>query len=663
MNSLQGVVNQLNYNQYREQQALNNVAQQNVPVQSAGINASQSPSRLNTDAVYTTWQNPNSGPVNQNDAGLTLVHLNDNHRKVKGLAKFKTAINEIAKKVANSANAFLPVHSGDYNVGMDTKKLKLQIELLNDLGVKFAAIGNHEIDINPINLANELVNAKYVSLSSNLVMPEGCGLDKLVQSGKIAKSTVYQEKGHKYGLIGLSPPDLLKRLDPNSKMYGLNVLPREECVRVVQEEINKLKAQGINKIILVSHVGLDLDKEIAQNVDGLDIILGGHSHDLLNPLEPGVSLVNSKSNEPVLIFQNGKDAKYMGVTDAYFDDKGIVKAAIARQEKASTFDVDLKSKTLEDNILGKSPVIGTSAATYSASNVKMQENAIANFIADSVRTKMGADIGLFQSFAVRDSIEKGDITERSIDEVLPFIDAVHLVAVTGQDVLDALTVGTQTYVRQDRRPGILQVSGLTYTISPDGKPVNVMVKQNNGQYIPIDPNKEYKVAYDQYLIKGSEGFKSLARPMNVLNASYDCNADILKEAIKKLNFQPLQLKTENRIQILAKDPMASGDTPKALQKASSQNVAVAPVSQASQQQVQQQYQQQVNVRAPQLQPRVAYRMPMYPIMPPAYYYAQPPVIQPYYYAQPPVMQPMIPPPGYYYYATQGNAASPTSFVR
>lgn len=579
-----------------------------------------SPSKLNNAAIYTTWKNPNTLPISPNDSTLTILHVNDNHGNVKGLTQFKTAFNEITQKVKNAGVDLLKVHSGDYGIGRDATKLKLQIELLNDMGIQYAALGNHEFDINPVNLAKQLQNAKFVSLAANLKIPPGCGIDKLWNSGKIVASTIYQTNGHKYGLIGLSPPDLIKRLDPDDKMFGVDALPESETIKKVQEEINKLRSQGINKILLLSHVGVDLDKKIVKATDGIDIILSGHSHELLDPLETGVSIEYSASKEPVLIFQNGRDGKFFGVTDAIFDEKGIVKAAMARQESAKTFSPDKTSIAIEDQILGSSPVIGTCTNKHSVYTVKMRENPVANFIADSVRAKTGADIALFQSFAVRDSFPKGQITERKIDDMLPFIDSVHVLKVSGQDVIDALTHGAKTYVRPDKRPGILQVSGLKYTISSDGNATNVLVSDKNNQYSPIDPSKEYNVACDQYLIKGAEGFKSLAQPTSVIKAYLDSNADVVKQAIKSLNNQPLVLKNEGRITVLAKEPGNTGEKlPKAMQKPSSNPKAGAQIAQQQPQNIS----QQTNKVMPQPQMNTAYRFPIYPNVPPTYYVQQP----------------------------------------
>jgi 2',3'-cyclic-nucleotide 2'-phosphodiesterase (5'-nucleotidase family) len=620
-------------NQGRVFQNHNNQVQSQVP--SSQPDTFVSPSYLKTDAVYTTWKNPNSAPISQDDAALTIVHLNDNHRKVKGLTKFKTAFQEIEAKVRQAGVGLVKVHSGDYNVGTDEKKLQLQVEMLNDLGIDYAAVGNHELDYGPKALAKALKQANFISVSSNLITPTGSGLDELKQTGKLVNLATFERNGHTYGVVGLAPPDLIKRLDPNQNLYGVNVLDEAQTIQNVQEEVDKLKARGINKILLVSHVGLDIDQKIARQTDGIDIILGGHSHDLVNPMEPGVSLLYSKSNEPVLIFQNGKNAKYFGVTDARFDQNGIVKATIARQEKADSFDIDHQIRTLEDKLLGPSPVIGVSAGTYTSDGVKLKENAIANFIADAVRKKTGAQIALFQSFAVRDTVDKGDIRERDIDEVLPFIDAVHILKITGQDVIEALNNGSKTVVSKNGRPGILQVSGLKYTISPEGKAVNVMVEQQDGSYVPLNPAQEYTVAYDQYLIKGAEGFSSLAKPMNVFKALYDDNAMIVKENIKARNMQPVEMKTEGRITINAQGPVK--DVPKALQKAEVPYYKTAG-NQQSQQPTNHHGHPQNTV--PQLVPNVAYRMPPQPIpfpVPggtPPYYYPSAPVPMNYgYYPQ------------------------------
>lgn len=520
-----------------------------------------SPTRLSTNAVYTSWQNPNLPALNAEDRGLTLIHLNDNHRKTKGLAKFKSAIDAIIQNAKIARNSTIVAHAGDYNLDVDIKKLQLQIEILNKLGVNFAAIGNHDLEITPKVLANELIKAKFVSVVANLNIPEGHDLNKLRSSGKLASSCIYNTNGQRYGVIGLSPPNLRDTVPKNIDLEGITALNDDETIIATQKEVDKLKAQGINKIILISHVGVFLDRKIAEQTDGVDIILGGHSHTLLDPMVPGVSLYNSKAGEPVLIFQNGKNAMFMGVTDTYFTPDGIVKAAISRQENANSFISNPVINALQDKVLGASPTIGLSTGNYTALNVRYQENPIANFITDAIRAKTGAEISLFRGTGIRGNIEQGKITDNDINEVLPFIDTEYIAKLSGNDIVEALTKGAKSLQRQDRRPGLLHASGLRYVISPAYEATNVTVLDKDGQYKPIDLNRDYSVALDTFLMMGTSDFTSLSQPTSVVKAFYDTDTDILKDAIKASPL-PVTMKKDGRIQVQA---AFNNNIPKALQ--------------------------------------------------------------------------------------------------
>ena len=465
-----------------------------------------SPSMLNTDAVYTTWQNPNTNQ--QVGKPLTLIHVNDNHRIVKNLFRFKTAFDQISNRVKTLGNDIIKVHSGDYNIGQDEKKFKLQVELNNKLGIQYAVLGNHEFDIGSVDkLADLLEETQFKTLITNLVVPKDSELKDLIKSNKLVKSVIHAENGTQYGIIGLSPPDLKNRLDPTVKLEGVEVLDIDKTITCVQDEVNKLQAQGINKIILISHTGFSIDQRIAQETDGIDIILGGHSHVLLDPLEPGNSILYSKSSkEPVLIFQNGKNATFFGVTDVQFDQNGVVSSAIARQEKADNFAIDPEMQAIEEKYFGKSPVIGNIKGDYFSFDVNMKENPICNLVAESYRNITGAQIGLCKGTSVRDDIKEGPITKRDVENMLPFVDSTHLLSLSGDDIVKALDNGASTYNNKTGRPGILQVAGLKYTISPDGRATNVMVEESKDHFVPIDPLKEYTVAARNYILKGVEGF-------------------------------------------------------------------------------------------------------------------------------------------------------------
>lgn len=523
---------------------------------------------IGTDAVYTSWNNPTSSDSATEDVDLTLIHFNDNHRKVRQLTQAKTGIMQVEQKAQANGMDLLKIHSGDYNMADEAPKLRLQIELLNDLGVNFAVLGNHEFDIGPEELAKQLKNARYTTLAANLTIPKGSPLDQLKQAGKIMDSAICRVNGHEYGLVGISPPELTTKLDKTKvDMGGIELLDATQTINKVQNEVDKLRQKGINKIILVSHVGHKLDKDIAKNVDGVDIILGGHSHDLLDPLEPGLTLFKSKSGEPVLIFQEGRDANFFGVTDFKFNKSGIVQSALARQEDIEDFQPEPNITSIENLVLGPATTLGYATETTSNIGTRYSENAIADLFADCMRTTTGAEIALFLGSRVRDTLKEGKITDRTIESILPYNDQVHVTKLSGKDIYLGLKDGAKSLIDTNVHGGILQVSGMKYAIDQQGNPFNIQIQQSNGQFVPLEMDKTYTVAADNYVLNGSkEGFDSFKKPENILR-TYEDTHSIIKYALTNLYQHPLTLKTDNRITVYAPDPSEKDlkSKPKALQ--------------------------------------------------------------------------------------------------
>lgn len=593
----------------------------------------ESPSKLNTPEKYYTWVNPRTGAANGQDTKLSILHVNDNHRKVSGLTRIKTGFEKVTQALQGKGIDLLKIHSGDYMLDVAEKKHQVQVGILNSMGIQYAAIGNHEFDKGTQNLIDQLKQAHYKSLSANLTTPPESGMQELEQLGKFAKSTIHEVNGNKYGLVGISPIDLYKTTSKAVVWKGVDVMNADDTIKAVQTEVNKLKQQGINKIILVSHGGIDIDKEVAKRVDGVDIILGGHTHDLLEPFKPGVSLFESPSGEPVMLFIDGKDGKFFGVTDAVFDQNGILKSAIARHEHASNFEMSPEALKIEDNILGSSPIIGTFADNYKLNTVKTGPNAIANFVADACREKTGADICLIRSSAIRDDIPKGPVTTRFVEELAPFMETLYVERITGQDIVTALQNGADSFIRANKRPGILQPSGVRYTIDENCKVANVSVLNKQGQYEPIDLNKEYDVAVDQFALRAGDGYETLAQPMSVIRATLDNIADIITWKMKSMNNQPIQMVDDSRVVVKYKGQQKAAPA------------TTTPPQPAPKQ------------PTPLPQPTVAMQVPVRPTQPQYYYtppamqYYLPVVPQPYYYMQQPPVYP------------QQAAVAPTSYVR
>lgn len=150
------------------------------------------------------------------------------------------------------------------------------------VGVKNNGLGNHELDATPAALAESLKDAKYNLLAANVTVDPNSPM-----AGKIKKSVIEENNGVKFGVIGTAPSDALERVGTRESLEDIKIDNVDTTIKKIQEEIDKLKAQNIDKIILLSHSGKDVDKRIVQETSGIDIVLGGHTHDLYKGVKEG----------------------------------------------------------------------------------------------------------------------------------------------------------------------------------------------------------------------------------------------------------------------------------------------------------------------------------------------------------------------------------------
>ena len=253
----------------------------------------------------------------------SIFYVNDYHGKAMNMERTVTASNEFDQYISSDKVDKLKLSSGDILLGENPKVNQVALNFLKLIGVTASAVGNHECDMKSSVFKDIMQNISFKLLACNLKPMN----NKNPLSQKVEKSVIEEHNGHKYGIIGVLPTDLLSRVKYGKVLQDQQIDPVsiEETIEDIQIEINKLKSQGINKIILLSHSGYGYDRKIARETEGLDVILGGHSHNLIEGIKEGENLLYSKSGEPVVITQAGRDGKNFGVLNLEFDDKGIIK--------------------------------------------------------------------------------------------------------------------------------------------------------------------------------------------------------------------------------------------------------------------------------------------------------------------------------------------------
>lgn len=500
-----------------------------------------------------------SSPINEgykNNAAkskTSIFYINDLHGQIPKMQRLVSA-SEHAELMAEKNGAdILKLCSGDTFIGGDEKRNMAAASFLNVAEIDAEAPGNHEFDITASICGKLLKDSKTQILGMNMNFPD----NNSDLSKKVVRSVIKEGKnGDKYGLIGLQPSDMHSRIKKQELLEGITIDDKEQSFIELQEEVNKLREKGINKIILLSHQGNRVEKEIAQKVSGIDVILGGHSHDLIKDVKEGENLFYSPEGEPVVITQAGRDGNHFGILNLEFNDKGQISYVQNNVMDTNEYSSNLIMSKAIDNILGESPKIGDlKHVDPLPMNANLEENPWADFVADALKTRLDSDIVLINSANFRGSVDYGIVTERDISSIFPFNNKLYKLRINEKDVVDAVKLCAKTYISKNLKPGIMQVAGLSYTIDKQGNLLSMSYHDKQGQIRNIDvnnpdPNKTYTAIYDEFLINGGDNLSMLKRDEKDIIERYTYDKDkVTIDYIKTLN-QPFEVRKDGRITVV-----------------------------------------------------------------------------------------------------------------
>lgn len=380
-------------------------------------------------------------------------------------------------------------------------------ELSNLVGYTAIAPGNHDFNFGADRLA-ELSNLlDFPVLAANV-------LDR--ETGEAAFDTYKMftcDDGTQVGLIGLATPETVTKTNP-SNVESLEFL---EPAPAATAAVEALQAQGADIIVAVSHLGLDestlpewRSDYLALNVEGIDIIIDGHSHDRLeNGLDVNGVLIASA-------WEHGND---IGQIDVTISAEGAVSATATLLNVAEdgvlgvepdTAVLDLihafnaQIEELTSTVVGETPYYLNGVRA----DVRTSETNLANLIADAMLAGTGADIALMNGGGIRDSIQAGPITMGDVLTVLPFSNNLVTIDITGQQLIDALEWGVRNYPDEDG--GFIHVGGLTFDMNPAAEALSRVSNVKLSDGTAIDVNARYTVATLNFLADGGDGYTMLA---------------------------------------------------------------------------------------------------------------------------------------------------------
>ena len=493
----------------------------------------------------------------QNDTfELSVGYINDTHGQANNMMRILSGI-----------KGDLRLSGGDNDIGDEKNKAvhKMTAKFLNLAKITASAFGNHELDTTQADFidnmamtegtylsANFKKNDAWEELEDNLEEYGRAGVDK-----ELEKSKIVEVKGEKIGLVGASPQDMFDRTTHPLYHKDCKVDSLEETIEDIQEEVNDLKEKGINKIFLLSHLGYKKDQTVAQKTKGIDVIIGGHTHELIRDIKEGDNLFYSKDNEPVIITQAGKNGNYFGELNLTFDKDGVITKAQNNIAETDLFKKNLVNQYLFDEILGKPETVGyiKSAPPHPVSLI--EENPHANFVCDVMREETGADIGLWHHCGVRNYFHKGVIDSSEVKDMSPFLDYVVVANVTEKNLVDTFKNAIETtFDTSDNKPGLIAVSGLTYTVNPDeGKLVDMTYIDKNGKKHSINVDnpsetKTYSVVSDEFLLSAGADFLVMAEEKDYIK-QFEYDKDYIVCQYLKKQKKPVVIEDTDRIKFLS----------------------------------------------------------------------------------------------------------------
>lgn len=459
---------------------------------------------------------------------LTIMHTNDTHSWHEpnddgdgGAARQATVVQQIRDEVENS----LLLDGGDRFTGTLFHvqwRGEDSAQIMNAIGYDAMTLGNHEFDEGDEVLAGFVQSLDFPVVTANVDFSESPSL-----AGLIDPYVVLDVGGEQIGVIGLVTPESDILSSPGDELVF-----EHDLIAVTQAMVDELTEQGVNKIVLATHIGYAADLLVAQGVSGVDVVVGGHTNTFLSNSYAGAigeypTVVESASGEPVLVVQASTQTLYLGRLDTEFNADGVLTDWDG--------DVILLSRYIEPDLDVSVIVAGLAAPIEELRNTPVGESGVflvgdrnvcrvsecnmGNLITDAIRENTGVDIAVMNAGGIRADIDEGAVTLGEVLTVLPFGNLISTFELTGTDVW-AMLENSVSQV-EDVAGRFLQVSGLRYSFDATQEAGSRIVSADvwqDGEWVALDLEATYRLAANDFIRNGGDGFAMFAE--NAINA-YD----------------------------------------------------------------------------------------------------------------------------------------------
>lgn len=447
-------------------------------------------------------------------ATVTFLHINDIYElsPKQGKGGFAPLMTLIKQERARAPGAITTL-GGDLiasSMMSGITKGTQMIELTNAIGVDIAVVGNHELDFGSEIFKQRVSESRYPWLGTNVLGTDGKIYGQLVGTltRKVGDITV--------GFFGVLTPDTTHLSSPGPDMTFGPVL------ETARNTVKQLRDGGADLVVALTHLNLSEDRELVREVKGIDVVLGGHDHDPIAIFEGGT-----------LIMKAGFDGHYLGVaqievekTQGPRDPQVRVLPREWRTVSTAgvTPDPEIAAlvKTHEDKLDAALlvPVGKTGVALDSRrAAVRRQETAIGNMMSDAIREFTKADVAITNGGGIRGdrTYEAGTtLTRKDVLTELPFGNLTTLMTISGADLRMALEESLSQV--EDLAGRFPHVSGMKLVFDARRPKMDRIVSVEIGGK-PLDPQATYRLAANEYISAGGDGYTSLKKGKSIIDAS------------------------------------------------------------------------------------------------------------------------------------------------
>jgi len=428
---------------------------------------------------------------------VTIFHTNDVHGRYNSGAGMGYAMMASFVNRARQAGNVLVLDAGDTlhgTVFASSVKGESIVEVMNAIGYDAIAMGNHDFNYGLDRLLELSGAMEFPLLSATITKKNGDHVFDAYAILEIAEK--------KIAVIGAQNPEILTAIHPDHvKDIAFS------GVELVERAVMDVQKQGVDAIVVLAHWGVPESVELLASIPGVSVVIDGHSHTEL------YDIAQSADDAHALVTSTGEYLQNLGKVTLIFAPEGGLTVEAELIPNPGVFEDHAVIRAIEaveavqsaelDKVIGETEVelMGERA------DVRTSESNWGNLACDIFIAATGADVALVNGGNIRATTAAGSVTARDIFTVFPFGNLVVMLEVTGQALVDSLEVGLALY--PEMSGGFPQVGGMTYTFDPS-KDAGERVVELLIAGEPVDPEAFYKLATNDFLAAGGDGFTALA---------------------------------------------------------------------------------------------------------------------------------------------------------